>query len=60
MIYVEIILRVIFALCAIGCIVGLTFWEKNKIFEGIAKHTAFIVFMYGLVRIIVYAILGLW
>ena len=58
MIYVEIILRVIFALCAIGCIVGLTFWEKNKIFEDIAVYTGFAVVGYGLTLMLMHAILG--
>lgn len=55
---IKIFLRIFFGLCCISFVLGMTLSYKHKIIEKIGLYTGFFVLMYGLIRMLVYAILG--
>ena len=53
-----IVVRILFGLCCIGFVLGMTLWNKHPIFENIAVSTGFLIMGYGFSQMLVYAILG--
>ena len=56
--YIDIILRVILALNIVGLLLGLTLWEKNKIFDKIGVFSCCVLAGFGLVEAILTVIFG--
>ena len=54
---VEIIFRILCAICALGCILGLIFWD-NKVFKYIGLYAGTIAFGFGVIDMILFAVFG--
>lgn len=58
MIWLKIITRIFFGLCCIGFTLGMTLNDKHPIFEKVGVYTGFLILMYGLTRMFVFAVTG--
>lgn len=54
----KIVLRIFFGLCCIGFALGMTLSDKHPVFEKVGLYTGFLILMYGLTHMFIYAILG--